>query len=448
MESRSPKIGVVALARTTFDIPFAEEMASKAWKTLQSLNLETIGDKELLCDGDAVKKAIELLGQQKPDALLIIQVTFTDAVMTVELAKALGIPALIWSFPESREGGRLRLNSLCGSNLAAHALGKAGISFDYLHRQPDSQEALQKIESFARAAMTVNRLSEATLLVIGDHPDGFDTCEYDAAELKQWCGVDVQKTDLMDFLGKVSIAPDQAAEEIHAKVDKEVVNLAEMEKEPLMKSFKVYHSLKQVAAEKEVDGLAVRCWPEFFTELGCAACGPMSMMNEDGIPSACEADLFGSLTSLMLQTLGNSAVFLSDLVDINIEDDTGVFWHCGLAPLSMADPDKEVRAQIHTNRKKPFLYEFTLKPGRVTFVRISQSQNQKKMIVGTGEMISAPMAFTGTSGVIRFDIPAQKVLDFIMKEKLEHHFSLIYGNFKMELQQIASLLDIPYVEVA
>lgn len=448
MESGSPKIGVVGLARTTFDIPFAEEMAEKAWKTLQSLNLETIGDKELLCDGEAVNKAIRQLDQQKPDALLIIQVTFTDAVMTVELAKALGVPTLIWSFPESREGGRLRLNSLCGSNLAAHALGKAGISFDYLHRQPDSREALQKIESFARAAMTVNRLSKAKLLVIGDHPDGFDTCEYDATELKKWCGVNVQKADLMDFLGKVSTAPDQAAEEIHARVDKQVVNLAEMEKEPLMKSFKVYHSLKQIAAEKQVDGLAVRCWPEFFTELGCAACGPMSMMNEDRIPAACEADLFGSLTSLMLQTLGDSTVFLSDLVDINLEDGTGVFWHCGLAPLSMADPDKEVRAQIHTNRKKPFLYEFTLKPGRVTFVRISQSQNQKKMIVGTGEMTSAPMAFTGTSGVIRFDVSAQKVLDFIMKEKLEHHFSLVYGDFKMELQQIAGLLDIPYVEVA
>ncbi len=171
------------------------------------------------------------------------------------------------------------------------------------------------------------------------------------------------------------------------------------------------------------------------------------MMNEDKTPCACEADLYGVMTSLVLQRLSDSPIFLSDLVDINVDDNSGVFWHCGLAPLSMANPDKEIRAQIHTNRKKPFLYEFTLKPGKITYARISQSQNEKKLIFGTGKIIDAPMSYTGTSGVVKFKTSASNVLDFIMNEKLEHHFSLVYGDYREQLIYLARLLDIPALEI-
>ncbi len=443
MKIRKPVIGVANLARTTFDIPFAESKADQAWRNLNSLDAVIIGKEELLCDGEAVEDAITDFKKQKPDILLIIQVTFTDAVMTVELARQLEIPTIIWSFPEPREGGRLRLNSFCGLNLAAHAMGKAEIDFEYVHLPAGSSSAVNRIYSFARASMTVKQISESRLLVIGQHPDGFDTCEYDAVDLKNWCGVEVEQTDLSSFLKEVPSVPDEKMMEIHRKLDSQVTNLADMEEEPLKLSLKVYLNLKKTAAARQYDGLAVRCWPEFFTDLGCAACGAMSMMNEDRIPCACEADLYGVLTSLMLQILGDAPVFLSDLVDIRPEDDTGVFWHCGLAPLSMADPDKEVRAQIHTNRKKPFLYEFTLKPGRITFARISQSQNVRKMVIGSGEVIAAPMSFTGTSGVVRFETPAADVLDSVIKGKLEHHFSLVYGDYRPELVAIARMLNIP-----
>ena len=69
----------------------------------------------------------------------------------------------------------------------------------------------------------------------------------------------------------------------------------------------------------------------------------------------------------------------------------------------MADEEATPTATIHTNRKMPLLYEFPLKPGRVTFVRLSQAKGRETMVIGTGEMLRRPMAFTGTSGVVRFD---------------------------------------------
>ena len=75
-------------------------------------------------DAGAVEGRLEEMVKNPPDLLLVLQLTFTDATMTVKLAETLDAPMVFWSFPEERTGGRLRLNSLCGINLASHALGK------------------------------------------------------------------------------------------------------------------------------------------------------------------------------------------------------------------------------------------------------------------------------------------------------------------------------------
>ena len=160
----------------------------------------------------------------------------------------------------------------------------------------------------------------------------------------------------------------------------------------------------------------MRCWPEFFTELGCAACGAMSMLTDAMTPCSCEADVNGTVTQLILQWLSGEQAFGTDVVGFDMARDEAVVWHCGLAPLSMADPTVQPRGTIHSNRKLPLLMEFPLKPGRVTIARLTQSGNGAyRLVVGGGEMLRAPMSFTGTSGVLRFDRPAGR--------RARHHYA-------------------------
>ncbi len=75
-----------------------------------------------------------------------------------------------------------------------------------------------------------------------------------------------------------------------------------------------------------------------FTEYGCAICGPMGMMNQAGTPAACEADVYGAVTALMLQEIAGEPSWLVDIVDMDAQENTSVFWHCGSAPEAMRDP--------------------------------------------------------------------------------------------------------------
>ena len=68
----------------------------------------------------------------------------------------------------------------------------------------------------------------------------------------------------------------------------------------------VYATLRAEVSKRNLSGVAVRCWPEFFTELGCAACGAMSILGEESCPASCEADVNGTVTTLLLQHLAGA----------------------------------------------------------------------------------------------------------------------------------------------
>jgi len=192
----------------------------------------------------------------------------------------------------------------------------------------------------------------------------------------------------------------------------------------------------------------VRCWPEFFTELGCAACGAMSMLSNGlgqttPLPCSCEADINGTLTQLILQLLADAPAFGTDIVGVDQAQDRIALWHCGLAPLAMADPDLPVRGGLHSNRGVPLVMDFALKPGEVTFARISQATGDLRLVLGRGDMLAVPKPFSGTSGTLKLDTTAKKFLDLLMFEGLEHHISLTYGNYVDSLIAFAKLAEIP-----
>ncbi|MGH8284654.1 MAG: L-fucose/L-arabinose isomerase family protein [Steroidobacteraceae bacterium] len=471
--------GVAALARPTFDVPFAQEMMSRAFAALEAAGIRTVGPRELLFDRAAAEKAVHAIRAAGPiDLLLILQVTFTDATMTVKLARDATPPIAIWALPEPRIGGRLRLNAYCGLNLAAHALGRAGVGHGWLYAAPDASGIAESLRALAstpgqtaprsaitaasatappeaeRAADRVLRLLEKTeIAVVGQHPDGFDTCEYDPDLLRELAGVRVSNVPLASVFDRARAADPARVAAVKAASAAELEGLENVDQAQLDKSFRVFCALEDVQRERGARGLAVRCWPEMFTEYGCAACGPMAMMNQKQVPSACEADVHGSLTQLMLQELAGEPAWMADLVDITTADDsplagTAVLWHCGLAPLSMRDPEAVAEATIHTNRRMPLLHQFPIKPGRVTLARLSRARNETKLMIAGAEVIRAPMAFTGCSGTIRFDRPAAEVTETIIGEGLEHHFALAYGDHKPALRAIAARWKLPVLELA
>ncbi len=451
-------VALLSIARPTFDVPLAQSVADDAFALLTDAGFDVVGTgAELLMDADAAERGIDALASAQFDLLVIFQASFADSTMAIEIAAAVGgrrVPVLLWAVPDERDGGRLRLNSLCGINLAGHTLTRRGMAYDYLHMAAADPQALGPIERLARVGRAMRALQGARIGLMGEHPDGFDTCEYSVQDLADLFGVEVLPFALDSLLKDAAGIPALARKAVVDRAASLADNLSDLDADGVSGTAGVYVALRQAADRHGLNGLAVRCWPEFFTELGCAACGAMSMLNDERCPASCEADVNGTVTSLLLQSISGGLVFISDLVSIDGESDTGVLWHCGLAPAGMADPEAEILATVHSNRQLPLLFEFPLKPGRVTLARLHRTATQGaagasayRLVVGGGEMQRADKSFTGTSGVIRFDVSATDVLDTVMGAGLEHHFNLTYGDYRQELRDFARLVGIDVLEL-
>ncbi len=441
-------LALIPIARPTFDTELARQVTAQAQAQLKGAGLKLIGPETVVSNMAEARAAAQPLVDNPPDLLLIFQATFADSTMAVKLAQSIDAPLLLWAVPEAREGGRLRLNSLCGINLAGHGLTRAGYRYEYIYAAPDDSNALAQVQTFLQAGRIRRLLKQARLGRVGHHPDGFDTCRFDAETLKQRLGVDVVQVELEQVFQQVKAAEPQKIAAVAQKLSQTVENLSELDQTGVNGTLGTYLTLRELADTKHLDGLAMRCWPEFFTEAGCAACGAMSMLSNEHTPCSCEVDVNGTITQLMLQWLSGEPAFGTDLVSMDMAENVAILWHCGLAPLDMADPTESPKVTIHSNRHLPLLMEFTLKPGRVTVARLSEATGSYRLVVGSGEMVQAPPSFTGTSGTLRFDQPAQKVLDIIMNEGLEHHLSLTYGDYVPTLLALAKMLDIPVLRLS
>ncbi|MEZ5871184.1 MAG: hypothetical protein R3D32_04950 [Nitratireductor sp.] len=461
------KLGILPLGRPTFDVPYAVEKLAAMLEALERAGHQLTGPRELLFDADATRTALEAVMADNPDLIILLQVTFTDASMAVEIASSFSGPIGIWAIPEPRVGGRLRLNSFCGLNLASHALGLNGRAFSWCYRDPDADDITAELEMMitanrprsglvpsktgqaadADAAAIAKSIAGSRIGRIGEHPAGFDTCRYDKTRLKKLAGVEVDELTLETLFDLARVQDKPAVDSTRVAAQSVATGLELVDQEQLDRSLRLKPALDALTERGRYSAFAIRCWPETFTEYGGAVCGPVAMMGENRIPCACEADVYGALTQMILQKTADAPVFLTDLVDLEREDNTGVIWHCGQAPASMADQASHPGATIHTNRKMPLLFEFTLKPGRMTFMRISQAKGVEHMVIAGGEMLSRPMSFTGTSGVVRFDTQAGELTGKVMECGLEHHMAVAYGDHREKLRGVAAALSIPVLEL-
>lgn len=462
--------GVVAIARPTFDVPFAEEAAATAFATLERGGLSLVGSPELRMDEDAVRSAVTDVIAEGAEALVVIQATFADSSLAVAATES-DLPVTLWAVPEDRTGGRLRLNSFCGINLAAFTLTNLGRDYRWVLAPAGDDGAAESIAEQAHQALhrpdvgavpsvpdddarrsardVVERLHATTIGRVGDRPGGFEPCGYEAGTLRAVLGVTVDEVELPELFVRSADAPADAVAAARSRASGFLAGVDEVDQESLDHSLRMNVGLRSLIDDGGWAGVATRCWPETFTEFGAAACTPMAMLTDDQTPGSCEADVYGNITGLVLSWLAGSASFVADLVDLDVDEssNTGVVWHCGLAPFEMADPESTPVATIHSNRRKPLLSEFPLKPGRVTIARFSQSRGQHRLTIGGGEMLRRPLPFSGTAGVVRFDSPVGDVLETIMAEGLEHHYGLVYADVRAELRALAAELGIPVIEL-
>lgn len=465
----SPSVVLVPTARPTFAVDVARERAAAARDLLTELGAAVSGPAELVMTPEDVEAAAAYLA---PDTDLVINVcaSFSDATPALRLYADLDRPVLLWSFREPGPvGDRLWLNSLCGANLFGHALVRAGGQVRLVYGdpgEPELRDALtaalagdlppapalptaQRGRSTSGVADALDSLRGRRIGLVGDAPAGFTPSEYDRRILADVFGLDIERIEVGDAFDRAHRVPEDQVEAERESAAKAQPSLRDLDPAQVRTYAAVTSALREWSAHDLLSGLAIRCWPEFPTQLGVCPCSALSRLADEGVPTACERDVYGTVTMLLLEALGSGTTYLVDTVDLEAERNIVRLWHCGSAATALAaDPD-EATQYVHCNRKIGVAGNFPLRTGPVVMARLTEdatSPSGLRLLIASGVSVPEPNRFQGNTAAVRLDVPAAEFVAGLVTGGFPHHTVLAWTDVRPQLRAAADALGIPVVE--
>ena len=438
-------VAYLPIGRKTFDLEAGEKQRSES-KALLTKNINNVfSPDEILTSVEDLEEFLSSLPKNEIDLIVYQSITFADSEFITKAISIINKPVIVWSVREPSVGGRLRLNSLTGGNTTCHTLKVNRHQYEFVFGDASEKSLQQKLHKHLKSEEVVKKLRQLTIGVVGEHPPGFDFSGTDEDELRQAIGVNIHEIDLYKAFEKCVEIPEESwLPEVELAQEK-VFGLSKND-ETVEKFAQFTTYIRSYINEHGISALAVRCWPDFFTELGAAACSTLSHFTDEGIVSSCESDIHGSITMYILKELAGGAPYLGDLVHVNEDNNSVTFWHCGAGAYSLANPKTGANSGLHPNRKMGFTLEFGLKAGIVTLARLSKGADGYKMFVMTGKALDTPQQFNGTSVEVELEENVTDIVYKVMDEGLEPHFVLAYGDVKEQYLDLARRLGIEVIE--
>ena len=430
----------------TFHLESAQKEFEKSISLLKSIDEGAVVPDEMLLSIDKLNAFVE---GKNPDLIIVQNVTFANGAYISEVLRKINSPVLLWTLREPViDGTRLRLNSLTGAYSAANALSSFGRPFEYVFGSPDEESVKAKVKSTVAAAKVKKALKSLNIAQIGHTPQGFGFGRAQDMEIMTAFGANLISIEARELIDKAKAYSDDEINAYITDAESRINGLDSIDEKNVLDFARLYKAYDEFVKENNVGALSSRCWPDFFTAFGTPVCSVLGILNDLGISSACEADTYGALTMYVSSLLTGKSAFFGDPVSLDENENTVTFWHCGMAPCSLAREDKGACAGVHCNRKIGPTLEFGCKAEKeATIFRIGKKPDGTfRFFIAGGEVLDKPQQFFGTTIVVKTENNSYDVVNNSVKAGWEPHFAVAMGDIKEELKALANMLQIEVEE--
>ena len=400
------------------------------------------------------KKCAALFKQKRDDidGVIVILPNFGDeqAVTQAIDMSELGVPVLVQACDEA-DPTKLALgkrrDSFCGKLSLCNNLYQYGIPFTnttYHTCRIADDIFTEDLNRFAAVCRVVNGLRGARIGAIGARPEAFHTVRF-SEKLLQASGIQVVTVDLSEIFSAADGLGDDA-KEVRSKIKaiKDYGTLpASVSEDKILRQAKLSVAIDNWMTQNECIASAIQCWTSVQQHYGCATCLSMSMMGEQGKPSACEMDVAGtvSMLALNLASGGKPSGFVDWNNDYGDQRDKCVVTHCSNYPKSFMGDEIEISELDVLGEALGRDHCFAgikgrIAPGEMTFARISTDDTLGviKAYVGQGQFTDDPLECDGGVGVC--EIPRlQHLLDLLCRNGFEHHVAMNRGYYADALEE-------------
>lgn len=355
---------------------------------------------------------------------------------------ALDVPILLFG---CQEEGPLsprgkRLDSFCGLLSIGEALRQIGARYTVAQRplcDPADESFRADLDLFARVCRVVGGLRNARYGQLGARPDAFWTCRFSEKGLQRM-GPTVVTLDLSEVIGGANRIADDDPE--LARVVASIRGYADtsaVHDRSVARSGKLELFLRRWARAQEVDALAIQCWTSLQANFGVCSCTTMSRFGDEGLPSACEADVLGALSMHAAMLASASPAGLADWNNLHHADDEVVnVWHCGVFPAAFAGTPVKLGVQEIIASSGAARYEdsegtieFVARDGPLTLCRVTQDADGATLaVLAEGAFENDPASATfGCYGWCR--VPGlPRLYREVLLRHFPHHVAITQGH--------------------
>ncbi|RKX47964.1 MAG: fucose isomerase [Thermotogae bacterium] len=431
---QSINLGVLCLARKTFDYQAAKELYEKIKNDLRKIdNVEWNFIDNLIFEVEEAKKAAKSLASSNIDGLIVISGTFHLGHLILEIHKELRKPLLLWGLDElPYNGGKIRLNSVCGVNLNASNLYKSGEKSYHVVIGNEVDK------NWIDAIRIKKALNSSHIGILGYRAQGFFNLDIDELSTYREVGVLLDHYEL-DTIFNYKVDNDEVSE-IRSEIE-ELFDVSGINKTQLDKVVALSAKLKNFMNDENLNAIAIRCWPEFAEKFGISPCAAMSYIQSKGFITGCEGDVEGVLSMIAQKAIGAETPFLADFSQVDFEKNYALLWHCGVAPCNLAYEKSERSLDTYFAGGRGVTADFVMKPGEFSVCRLDSANGKYRIFLAHGQAVPMEKVLKGTYMKAIFDENVKDVLNRVIYHGIAHHVSVSYGRYIEPFKILARIND-------
>lgn len=396
---KTVKIGFAPTRRSIFSAPDAIKYRDLTAERLRKMGVDFVDIKEineegLLYDDRDVERIAEKFKAAGVDGIMFPHCNFGTEYVCARLAKKMNLPVLLWGPLDERpepDGVRLR-DTQCGLFATGKVLRRFQIPFTYVTNCRLNDPVFERgIRDFIAVCNVVKTFRNIRILQIAPRPFDFWTTMCNEGELLERFNIQlapVPMTELTEEIKKVKEEKNRVEElvtYIHQNME---VRIKEDETRNVAALAAAMENLVQ---RYGCNAAAIQCWNALQTELGIMPCAANAILNEEGIPVACETDIHGAITSLLVEAagMGETRSFFADWTIRHPDIPNGeLLQHCGPWPVSIAKEKAVLTYPLAFDHPGSLTAE--AKHGGITLCRFDGDNGKYSLLLGNAKGVEGP----------------------------------------------------------
>ena len=452
MKKYETKTAFVGFGEINSPQQLIKEKCETARKEIESLGIPLVTTGHVTDDveGVDVKRAISDLKKEDFNALVVCVAGWIPSHAVIAITEEFkNKPMILWGLAGDMEDGRVVTAApQAGTTALRKVFEDLGYKFRYFYNIIGKPSPLSKIESFILAANALQEIRKTKVGMMGYRDMKLYNTLYEGLSLKSKIGVEIDFFEMLEMQQETAKVNSSEIDSLLAKIKTEWNFEKEVDENFLRKGITYYLAVKKIVEEKGFDAISLKDVDGMKKILDFPpAMIFMLLSDEMNLCTIPENDAMGAVTQLVVKQLtGQCAAYLEfyeffeESVLLGVPD---------FVPAEVVDGKVKVTAAAFGGIPGGLLNISTLKTGKLTMARLSNTGSEYTMHVCTGEGKLKAWEEAG------WDKPAPQLpsLDIFLDVAVEEftqkisgqHYIIAYGDHFETLKDFCYLLNIKLV---